>query len=131
MEESNCDFSPLKNQLSNQLQNIITDIQTGIGLLDADNYCLLGHLEDLRERFLKIETLAATFYLNCYLSPYTKNYEDISRSIQNLAKRKHGALIVIERQDQLTPLIRSGISVDASVHPCFNRIHLLSKKSST
>ncbi|MCH5584836.1 sporulation-specific diadenylate cyclase CdaS [Shimazuella sp. AN120528] len=116
MQETNCDFSPLKHQLSDELQNITMDIQKGIHLLDADNYCLLGHLEDLRERFLQIETLAATFYLNCYLSPYTKNYKDISRSIQNLAKRRHGALIVIERQDALNSLIRPGIHVGASVH---------------
>ncbi len=75
----------------------------------------LGKLEDLKEQFEQIETVAASFYLNCYLSPFTEKYLDLSTCVQNLSHQKHGGLIVIERRIRLDSIIRQGTPVGATL----------------
>ena len=60
-----------------------------------------------------MESVAASFYLNCYLSAFTDKYEDLSVSAQRLSERRHGALIVVERNDSLDPFIQKGTPVGA------------------
>ncbi|MFD6442991.1 sporulation-specific diadenylate cyclase CdaS [Peribacillus sp. NPDC060186] len=115
MYQKDCDFSPLKEQLTKGLEDISIDINTGINTLKNDNFCLLGKLEDIKNKFEKVETIAASFYLNCYLSPYTDKYLDISTCIQHLSNQRHGALIVIERNDGLDSLIRAGTHIGATL----------------
>ncbi|QNF29975.1 sporulation-specific diadenylate cyclase CdaS [Metabacillus elymi] len=115
MNETDCDFSPLKHQLIEGLQNVSAEINNGIESLENENYCLLGNLEDIKERFEQIETVAASFYLNCYLSPFTDKYLDLSTCIQHLSNQRHGALIVIERNNQLDSLIRPGTPIGATL----------------
>ncbi|SMF82735.1 Uncharacterized conserved protein [Paenibacillus uliginis N3/975] len=54
-------------------------------------------------------------YLNCYLSPFTDKYPELSICIQNMSKSRHGGLIVIQREDSLESLIRPGISIGAEL----------------
>ncbi|MET0944370.1 MAG: sporulation-specific diadenylate cyclase CdaS [Flavobacterium sp.] len=115
MNQKNCDFSPLKQQLIKGLEDISFDVNEGIKTLKNDRYCVLGKLEDLKNKFEKVETMAASFYLNCYLSPFTDKYLDISTCIQHLSNQRHGALIVIERKDELDPLIRAGTPIGATL----------------
>ncbi len=115
MLQNNCDFSPLKEQISKGLAEISLEISKGIHTLENDNYCLLGSLEDIKEKLQRVETIAASFYLNCYLSPFTEKYLAISTCIQNLSNQRHGALIVIEREDCVDSLIRSGTPIHATL----------------
>lgn len=115
MNQHNCDFSPLKHQLIEDLENVSAEIHKGIDSLKNENYCLLGRLEVIKEKFEQIETIAASFYLNCYLSPFTDKYLDLSTCIQHLSHQRHGALIVIERNDQLDSLIRPGTPIGATL----------------
>ncbi|KKK40111.1 hypothetical protein WQ57_01980 [Mesobacillus campisalis] len=110
---NDCDFSPLKLQISEGLQNIMLEIDQGLHFLDNDKYCMLGRIEDIKNQIEQIETVAATFYLNCYLSPFTDKYLDISTAIQHLSNQRHGALIVIEREHPLDSLIRPGVPIGA------------------
>ena len=64
---------------------------------------------------MTIEMKAATFYLNCYLSPFTEKYPELSHSVQNMSLRRHGGLIVIQRQDALENLIQPGIHIGADL----------------
>ncbi|MFF2752759.1 sporulation-specific diadenylate cyclase CdaS [Psychrobacillus sp. NPDC058041] len=115
MEKNNCDFSPLKEKLKKGLENISIEVNMGLKTLDNDNFCLLGKLATIKEQFEKAEGMAASFYLNCYLSPFTDKYLDISTSIQHLSNQRHGALIVIEREDHLDSFIRPGTVIGAKL----------------
>ncbi|WP_391121909.1 sporulation-specific diadenylate cyclase CdaS [Psychrobacillus sp. L3] len=113
MDKSNCDFSPLKEKLKKGLENISIEVNIGLKTLEEDNFCLLGKLATIKEQFEKAEAMAASFYLNCYLSPFTDKYLDISTSIQHLSNQRHGALIVIERENYLDSFIRPGTPIGA------------------
>lgn len=115
MQHLDCDFSPLKQQLKENLQAIAKEIQISLDALDYENYCLLGKFQQIKERFIQSEATAASFYLYCYLSPYTDKYTDLSISLQHLSARRHGALIVIQRKDPLEQLIKPGIPIGAAI----------------
>ena len=100
MSQGAFDLSQLKIKLMGSLENISADINKGIKTLNNDSYCVLGELKDLKDKFEQVETMAASFYLNNYLSPYTDKYLEISTCIQHLSHQRHGALIVIERKDK-------------------------------
>ncbi|WP_043931950.1 sporulation-specific diadenylate cyclase CdaS [Bacillus sp. EB01] len=117
MDSKSCDFSPLKNQLKNGIENLIHLLQSNLNILDNENYCVLGSLEDVRESLIAIESKAATFYLNCYLSDYTSVYEHLSDTVQYLSQQRHGALIVVEREMPIDSLIQKGIDIGALVTP--------------
>ena len=117
MDGINCDFSPLKQQLSEGIQQITNELQHSLFALGNENYCLLGNLEAIKEKFIQIETVAASFYLNCYLSAFTDKYEELSISAQRLSNHNHGALIVVERQDSLDSFIQKGTNVGALLTP--------------
>lgn len=105
----------MKQKLKEDLEQFITLVHQSLESLDHENYCMLSEFEQIKKRVADIESRAATFYLNCYLSPFTDKYTDLSIGIQNLSKRRHGALIAIERNDPLEALIHSGTPVGAPV----------------
>lgn len=115
MIQNDCDFSPLKNELIEGLKKVSDEINRGLDTLANEDYCLLGKLEEIKEEFEQMETVAASFYLNCYLSPFTNKYLELTSCIQHLSNRGHGALIVIERQNQVDSFIRSGIPIGATL----------------
>ncbi|MFJ7826041.1 sporulation-specific diadenylate cyclase CdaS [Psychrobacillus sp. NPDC096623] len=115
MSQNVFDLSQLKLKLTESLENISFDINKGIKTLNNDSYCVLGELKDLKDKFEEVETMAATFYLNNYLAPYTDKYLEISTCIQHLSHQRHGALIVIERKDQVDLFIRAGTSIGATL----------------
>jgi uncharacterized protein (TIGR00159 family) len=115
MQHLDCDVSPLKEQLRENLQAIADEIRHSLETLDHENNCLLGKFAQIKERFIQMEAAAASFYLYCYLSPYTDKYADLSISLQHLSARRHGALIVIQRNDPLDELIQPGIPIGAAI----------------
>lgn len=115
MDQVNCDFSPMKETLKEDIHQVLMTLEKTLGAMDDDNNCLLGDFEKIRESFSFIEMKAATFYLNCYLSPFTDKYLELSICVQNLSKSKHGGLIVIQREDPLESLIKSGIPIGAEL----------------
>jgi diadenylate cyclase len=113
----NCDFSPMKRIIKEDLQEMMNSLGDLIINLDDDNdnACLLREFEKIKKSFLHIESSAATFYLNCYLSPFIERYMDLSLCIQTLSERRHGALIAVERLDSLDAHIQPGIPIAAPV----------------
>lgn len=109
------DLSPLKKQLIEGLENISMDINRGIETLNKDSYCVLGELKDLKDKLELVETMASSFYLNTYLSSFTNKNLEITTCIQHLSHKRHGALIVIELEDQVDPFIRVGTTIGATV----------------
>ncbi len=115
MNQSNCDFSPMKQTVKEELSQVIMSIQHSIELMDTESNCLLGDFEKIKEKFITIEMQAATFYLNCYLSPFTEKYPELSNCVQNMSKRRHGGLIVIQREDALESFLKPGILIGADL----------------
>ncbi len=115
MRFSDCDFSPMKQRLKVELGRIHATIEQCMEALEDENYCLLGQLDQIKDHFLGMQASAASFYLHCYLSPYTSKYTDIATSIQRLSDRRYGALLVIEREDPVDSLIQRGIPLGATL----------------
>jgi len=111
----NCDFSPMKRLIKEDLVRMAANLNELLDGLEDDRCCILGDFEKIKKAFIAIESRAATFYLNCYLTPFTDRYMDLSLCIQHLSERRHGALIAVERTDSLAPLLQPGVSVGAPV----------------
>ncbi|MDO7904840.1 sporulation-specific diadenylate cyclase CdaS [Paenibacillus sp. JX-17] len=111
----NCDAGPVKSQLKQQLEQVTRQIQHLSSVIDHEGECHLADFEHIGDAYRKAESLAASFYLQCYLSAFTSHYEVLSISLQHLMDRRHGALIVIQRKDPLESLIHSGIPLGALV----------------
>ncbi|RDU38793.1 hypothetical protein DRW41_04330 [Neobacillus piezotolerans] len=115
MNRDNCDFSPMKQLLKKDISQVITALQSSLETMDNENYCLLGNFEKIKNQFIQVEMTAASFYLNCYLSPFTDKYPELSICVQNLSGRKHGGLIIVKREDSLESLIHPGVSIGAEL----------------
>ncbi len=115
MDNVSCDFSPMKQTLIEDIGQVIIALQNNLEAIDNENNCLLGNFEKIKEEFSSIEMKAATFYLNCYLSPFTEKYPELSLCVQNMSRQRHGGLIVIQREDSLEPLMKPGISIGAEL----------------
>ncbi|MBE9915174.1 hypothetical protein G8C92_14170 [Paenibacillus donghaensis] len=115
MINNNCNSSSLKEHLERRLEDISSLAKHNIELLRNENVCLVQQFESMRNVMTDIITTAASYYLKCYLSPYTSKYEDLTICIRNLSERKHGALIVVERKDPLESLIRSNIPIGGTL----------------
>jgi diadenylate cyclase len=115
MTTHDCDFSPMKQIIKEDLQEIIHELREFLNSLDNENACQLREFEKIKKNFLHIESSAATFYLNCYLSPFIERYTDLSLCIRTLSDRRHGALIAVERLDSIDNYIQPGIPIAAPV----------------
>ena len=115
MGNLNCDFSPMKLAIEEDIRQIIKALQSNLEEIGDEDNCLQSSFVKIKEKFLNIEMKAATFYLHCYLSPFTDKYPELSICVQNLSKRRHGGLIVIQREDSLKSLMRPGISIGAEL----------------
>ncbi|WP_340373594.1 sporulation-specific diadenylate cyclase CdaS [Peribacillus sp. FSL E2-0218] len=115
MKDGNCDFSPMKQILKEDIRQVIAALENNLEAMGNENECLLGSFEKIKEKFVSIDMKAATFYLNCYLSPFTDKYPELTLCVQNLSNRRHGGLIVIERQDALETYIQPGIAIGAEL----------------
>jgi len=112
---ADCDFSPMKLAIKEDIRRMITELQNNLAAMDDENNCLLGNFEKIKGHFTRIQMAAANFYLNCYLSPFTDKYPEISICVQNMSHRRHGGLIVIQREDPLDTLIHPGIYLRAEL----------------
>ncbi|QQE75343.1 sporulation-specific diadenylate cyclase CdaS [Brevibacillus composti] len=115
MDLQDCDLSPMKLKVEQELKELIGDMERSLAQMADDNQCVLGNLDQIRRRLAGIEATSASFYLYCYLAPYTDKYLDLSQTIQRLSQRRHGALVVIERTDPLDSWMQRGTMIDAAV----------------
>lgn len=105
---------PMKLQLKQYLQQVMTEVDEMIHKIDHKDCCILSDFEQIHHIFSELQKTAASHYLNAYLSPFTDRYQDLSTAIQHFSERKHGALIAIQRQDTLTSFIHSGTPIGAT-----------------
>ncbi|QPA32840.1 sporulation-specific diadenylate cyclase CdaS [Thermaerobacillus caldiproteolyticus] len=106
---------PMKEQVLRSLHEIIEEAEAMRQSLFEENCCILSRLETLKKHIVRVQTMAASFYLHSYLSAYTPHYVDLSLAAKHLAERRHGALIIIERNDSVDHLLHHGIPIGAKV----------------
>ncbi|MED4531572.1 sporulation-specific diadenylate cyclase CdaS [Metabacillus fastidiosus] len=116
MNTGNCDFSIMEQQFSEGIQQITNKLR-GLESLESEKGCLLSKLGEIKDKFIEIESIATSFYLNCYLSAFTDKYADLSLCVQRLSARKHGALIAVERRDPIHSIIQRGTDIGAALTP--------------
>ncbi|SEB71176.1 Diadenylate cyclase (c-di-AMP synthetase), DisA_N domain [Paenibacillus sp. GP183] len=115
VQQQDCDVSPLKEQMKLQLRQISKEIERSLATLDNENYCLLSEFVLISDAIQNVESIAASFYLQCYLSTFTNRFLELSISIRHLSERRHGALVVIERNDSVDTFLHSGIPIGATL----------------
>jgi len=115
MEQNHCDFSPLREELKVEIKGIMQRIELMASKLEEDSYCLLNDFEEVKSKLMETESLAAAYYLRCFLSSYTNKYTELSMSIRHMSKRRHGALLVVQRKDSILPHITQGVRLDAEL----------------
>lgn len=118
MNQPYCDFSPLKQALNDEIREVIMALQNNLEVMDNENYCLLENFEKIKEQFISIDMKAASFYLNCYLAPFTDKYLDLSICIQNMSSRRHGGSY-LDLTGISTPLILAS-STGRKLYYCHN-----------
>ncbi|MFC3886739.1 sporulation-specific diadenylate cyclase CdaS [Bacillus songklensis] len=105
----------IKDQLKQNLTQIMLETEKLISSLDHDEYCILCDFETLQKQFNEIQSVAASYYLQQYLSPHTPNHMALSLAAHHLSERRHGALIVIERTQTVGSLIQKGVPIGATL----------------
>lgn len=111
-----CDFSPMLITMKQDLKQVSLQLERIVDEFDQEHHCYLGEFQRISLMLTDVQTRAATFYLNCYLSPYTSKYADLATCVRNLADRHHGALIVVERGDKLDLQLQDGTPIKAEIN---------------
>jgi diadenylate cyclase len=115
MQNEHNTFSSIKDHISFHLEQIIEEAEKMQSSIGEKEYCLLCELAQIRERFNEIQSTASFFYLKAYIAEFTSQYIEIAKAIQNLSERRHGALIVVERRQNVGHLIQKGIQLNATL----------------
>ncbi len=102
-----------------KLQTILEQMKQEIGrLLDElehNRCCILSDFSRVSEQFANIQKVASSYYFETYLAPYTCRYPALAIAAQRLSKKRHGALIVVEREDPIESWIHEGIPIRAQL----------------
>ncbi|MDM5298401.1 sporulation-specific diadenylate cyclase CdaS [Bacillus pumilus] len=104
-----------KLNMKAHLMQLTEDANEIIGSLDQTEQCLLCELESLHDQFNEMHAEASSFYLQTYMEEYTPGFAEFSIAIEHLSKQKHGALIVIQRRDEVEGLIQRGTNLHAEM----------------
>ena len=83
--------------------------------INEHDCCILSDFDQLQKLVSEAQNLAAVYYLQSYLAPYTNQYISLSLAAQHLSEKKHGALIAVERKDNLDHYIHNGTIIDATI----------------
>lgn len=76
---------------------------------------LLQRLYELREGLNQLEQGLLQSHLKCCISPDIKVPGAVVLAVSNLSAKRHGAIIVIEQQDNVDEYLHGGVIVDASL----------------
>ncbi|MEH7479102.1 sporulation-specific diadenylate cyclase CdaS [Bacillus altitudinis] len=104
-----------KLEMKSHLTQIMMDARKIVESLDQTEQCLLCELESLHDQFNEMHAEASSFYLQAYMEEFTPGFAQFSLAIENLSKQKHGALIVIQRRDEVEDYIQKGTNLHAKI----------------
>jgi diadenylate cyclase len=103
------------SQLKDNLIKLSGDIGHLIHTLDTKESSVLNEFDEIHHLFNRVQVSTASYYLKSYLASFTDQFEVLSKAIQHLSERNHGALIAIQRNDSLDAHIHSGVPIHAEL----------------
>jgi diadenylate cyclase len=104
-----------RKDLNRYIDNIDSQIHSISKTLEDFSCCILSDFENLQRAVTEAHTIASTYYLQSYLSPYTKEYSSLSLAAQHLSEKRHGGLIVVERRLPIGDYLHNGTPIGAKV----------------
>ena len=109
------DFPLLRNDLTAKLTHINTILEHDIATLEQNDIQILNDIAMIAKELSDLESMTSTYFLNCLLSEYTSYSQEISRSIHRMSLKGQDALIVLEKNDPVSPLITDGTPIRAKI----------------
>lgn len=104
-----------KHDINNYLLRINDEVLTITSNLVDSDCCILTEFEHLYQLTSSVQKIAASYYLKKFLSPYTNEYITISLAAQALSEKRHGALIIVQRENPLDDIIHNGVQINGKV----------------
>jgi diadenylate cyclase len=81
--------------------------------ISEEDCCILSEFDLLLKLVSDAQSVASSYYLESYLSPYTTEYNQIAKASSKLSEKRHGALIVVERKQPLVDILHNGVLIGA------------------
>jgi uncharacterized protein (TIGR00159 family) len=76
---------------------------------------LLQKLYEIREGLYQLEQGLLQTHLKCCISPNIKVPGEVAIAVSKLSEKRHGAIIVMEHEDNLDEHLQGGVIIDAAV----------------
>ena len=108
-------FPQLQVELTKNLSRLAQSIENIMATIGENDISILSEVQKVSEDLLELESTASTYFLHSLLSEYTCFTQEISRTIRKLSLKGHGALIVIEKNDPVSPHLTGGTPLHARV----------------
>ncbi len=108
-------FPQLKLVLSESIDRMAKSIEHIAATIGDNDISILNEVQKVSEELSELESTASTFFLHSLLSDYTNCTQEISRTIRKLSLKGQGALIVIEKNDPVSPHISGGTPLHARI----------------
>ena len=106
----------IKEQLE-ELMARVTQLHKGIPCLKQCSRLssLLQKMYEIREGLNKLEQGLLQTHLKCCISPNIKVPGEVVLALSKLSEKRHGAIIVIEQEDNLDEHLQGGAVIEAAV----------------
>jgi len=76
---------------------------------------LLQKVYEIRVGLNQIETDLLQTHLKCCISPSIQVPEEVILALSKLSEKRHGGIIVLEREDSLVKYLQGGVDIDAAI----------------
>lgn len=107
--------SPQFTDVSNQFRYLADKIRNVLSSMDQEDIDILRNLKLLSKVCSDTEKLVSAYHLNRLLTPYTSQCNEIFKAIKLLSDQRKGALIVVEREDNVNDRITTGTPLYAKI----------------
>jgi len=106
----------IKEQLE-ELKSRVTQLHNDIPCLKQCSHLssLLQKMYEIREGLNQLEQGLLQTHLTCCISPNIKVPGEVILALSNLSEKRHGAIIVIEHENNLDEHLQGGVIIDAAV----------------
>ncbi len=106
----------IKEQLE-ELKSRVTQLHEGIPCLKQCSHLssLLQKMYEIREGLNQFEQGLLQTHLKCCISPNIKLPGEVVLALSNLSEKRHGAIIVMEHEDNLDEYLQGGAIIEAPV----------------
>lgn len=117
MDRNYCtgEFPLLRNDLTDKLTQMAALLEQDIATLEHNDIQILNDIDTIAKGLSELESISSTYFLNCLLSEYTDHSKEISRSIHKMSLNGQEALIVLEKNDPVSPLVKDGTPMNAKI----------------